>query len=120
MEYINDNNLDLVIEDIAKCICDIYDEDLLIYDLGDKNIFLDKLQKEIKDYYNFLNYSITKIGKEYGMEILEENGYVPIIREITDKDINDLKKLINKDFIEEKEQSKKNSFRIKNDNEFER
>lgn len=99
-----------IAEDIMPEWYDINGEWLSYSDVPQKE--LNKVQKSIEQdlerYFNYLNYKITEIGKEYGMHRLDVNWWVKETSPITDDMVNKLKDKYEKSCLPTKEKEQSN------------
>lgn len=84
-------------EEYKKAVIDEYVEDANEYfrekyvddNFTDKDFdeSLNEYRKDLNIAFNQANYELVKLGKLYGMAILDQNGWVEKKHEITDKDV---------------------------------
>lgn len=77
--------IDEYVEDADKYCREKYVDDKFTDQDFDK--LLDEYRQDLNNAFNQMDYELVKLGQDYGMAILDENGWVTKTHKITDKDV---------------------------------
>lgn len=77
--------IDEYVEDADKYCREKYVDDKFTDQDFDK--LLDEYRQDLNNAFNQMDYELVKLGQDYGMAILDQNGWVTKTHKITDKDV---------------------------------
>lgn len=78
-----------VIDEYVQYADDDWRDNYVDYICTDQDFdkLLDEYRRDLNIAFNQIDYELVKLGQDYGMSILDENGWVTKTHKITDKDV---------------------------------